>query len=41
MLRIADSKYYNDKIWIKKPNAVGDLSTIADISKDQETIELK
>jgi len=38
MLRIADSKYYNDKIWIKKPNAVGD-SSISE--REQETFELK
>lgn len=41
MLRIADSKYYNDKIWIKKPNAVGDLSMNVEMGKEQEIIELK
>ncbi|XP_065349975.1 transmembrane protein 138 [Cloeon dipterum] len=42
MLRIADSKYYDDKVWIKRSNAVGDsASTIIENGYNKEVIELK
>ncbi|XP_059469008.1 transmembrane protein 138-like [Neocloeon triangulifer] len=41
MLRIANSKYYNDTIWIKRSNAIGDATVSTAVENGQEAIELK